>query len=57
MTEFCKLADELTHGEPGVAQQVIDLVVGKGGMQRVMELMDQPLDGLSDAQLGRIFSL
>ncbi|KAK5129238.1 hypothetical protein LTR08_003723 [Meristemomyces frigidus] len=56
MTNFCKQALELVDGEVGVMQEVMVLLASNGGLQRISELVDQPFDRLSNAQLIRIFN-
>jgi hypothetical protein len=55
--KFFQQALELVNGDLGTMQEVITLLTSDGGLLRIEELLGQPFDSLSPAQLTRIINI
>ncbi|KAI7068359.1 hypothetical protein KC327_g9637 [Hortaea werneckii] len=53
---FFKQAAELLDSDAGKMQEVIVLLASEGGLQRIIELLDQPLDKVHPDILARLFN-
>ncbi|KAF2022871.1 hypothetical protein EK21DRAFT_82140 [Setomelanomma holmii] len=53
---FFQQALELVSGEIGTMQEVITLLTSDGGLLRIDELLEQPFESLSPAQLNRVLN-
>ncbi|KAI7227109.1 hypothetical protein KC330_g8546 [Hortaea werneckii] len=53
---FFKQAAELIDGDAGRMQEVIVLLASEGGVQRIIELLEQPLDKCHPDILARLFN-
>jgi hypothetical protein len=55
LAQFFQNTNELISGEPGVVQEVIELLASEGGSKRIFELLQQPLGDMEDGRLAIIF--
>ncbi|KAI7110431.1 hypothetical protein KC365_g97 [Hortaea werneckii] len=53
---FLKQASELIDSDAGRMQEVIVLLASEGGVQRIIELLEQPLDKVHPDILARLFN-
>jgi hypothetical protein len=56
LSQFFQFANDLISGEPGVVQEVVEILASEGGSKRIFELLQQPMEGLQYERLAVIFN-